>query len=83
MLFALLEKFGAPKKLIDPIVKLHKNFKLKFKLGKKEVLINYTTGVKQGDNIAPSLFLFLMQGMAEYLKNKHKIEGTSPSFTFR
>jgi hypothetical protein len=83
MLFALLEKFGAPKELIDPIVKLHKNFKLKFKLGKKEALINYTAGVKQGDNIAPSLFLFLMQGMAEYLENKHKIEGTSPSFTFR
>jgi hypothetical protein len=59
------------------------NFKLKFKLGKKEVLINYTTGVKQGDNIAPSLFLFLMQGMAEYLENKHKTEGTSPSFIFK
>jgi hypothetical protein len=83
MLFALLEKFGAPKELIDPIVRLHKNFKLKFKLGKKEVLINYTTGVKQGDNIAPSLFLFLMQGMAEYLENKHKTEGTSPSFIFK
>jgi hypothetical protein len=72
MLFALLTKFGAPEELINPITKLHKNFKLKFKLGKKEAFIDYTTGVKQGDNITPSLFLFLMQGMSECLEAEHK-----------
>jgi hypothetical protein len=32
-------------------------------------------GIKQGDNIAPALFLFfLMQGMAECLETKHMRE---------
>jgi hypothetical protein len=62
MLFTLLKKFGAPTTLVEPIRKIHCDFKLKFKLGTKEVLIDYSTGVKQGDNIAPALFLsFLMQ----------------------
>jgi hypothetical protein len=60
MPFALLKKFGAPTTLVEPIRKLHHDFKLKFKLGTKEVLIDYSIGVKQGDNIAPALFLFLM-----------------------
>jgi hypothetical protein len=83
LLFALLEKFGAPRTLVEPIKKLHRDFKLKFKLGKKEVLIDYSTGVKQGDNIAPALFLFLMQGMAESLETKHTREAKSPPYSFK
>jgi hypothetical protein len=77
MLFALLKKFGAPTSLVESIRKLHRDFRLKFKLGLKEVLIEYSTGVKQGDNIAPVLFLFLMQGMAECLETKHLRETIS------
>jgi hypothetical protein len=61
ILFALLKKFGVPTTLVEPIRKLHRDFTLKFKLGMKEVLIDYSTGVKQGDNITPALFLFLMR----------------------
>jgi hypothetical protein len=35
LLFALLGKFGAPTTLVEPIRKLHRDFKLKFKLGMK------------------------------------------------
>jgi hypothetical protein len=83
MLFALLKKFGAPTSLVEPIRKLHRDFKLKFKLGSKEVLIEYSTGVKQGDNIAPALFLFLMQGMAECLETKHMREKKTPPYYFK
>jgi hypothetical protein len=78
MLFALLKKFGAPTSLVEPIRKLHRDFKLKFKVGSKEALIEYSTGVKQGDNIAPALFLFLMQGMAKCLEIKHMREKKIP-----
>jgi hypothetical protein len=83
MLFALLKKFGAPTSLIEPIRKLHRDFKLKFKLGTKEVLIDYSTGVKQGDNIAPALFLFLMQGMAECLETKHMRDEKKNPYYFK
>jgi hypothetical protein len=83
LLFALLEKFGAPATLVGPIRKLHRDFKLKFKLGMKEVLIDYSTGVKQGDNIAPALFLFLMQGMAECLETKHIREAKKKPYNFK
>jgi hypothetical protein len=83
LLFALLEKFGAPHTLVEPIRKLHRDFKLKFKIGRKEVLIDYLTGVKQSDNIAPALFLFLMQGMAKCLETKHIREAKKKPVQFQ
>ena len=66
LLFALLAKYGAPAQLIDVIRRLHQDFQLEFKLDKKhQCTIDYTVGVRQGDNMAPVLFLFLMQAFAE------------------
>jgi hypothetical protein len=84
MPFALLKKFGAPTTLVEPIRKLHHDFKLKFKLGTKEVLIDYSIGVKQGDNIAPALFLFLMLlDLAECLETKHMRDATKTLYWFK
>jgi hypothetical protein len=84
LLFALLGKFGAPTTLVQLIKKLHRDFKLKFKLSIKEVLIDYSRGaVTQGDNIAPALFLFLMQGMTECLETKHMRDAKKPPYTFK
>ena len=35
------------------------------KIGKEQTIIDYLTGVEQGDVLAPILFLFPMQAMAE------------------
>jgi hypothetical protein len=82
LLFELLGKYGAPPPLIDVIKRLHENFNLELKLdGKEKVYIDYTVGVRQGDNMAPVLFLFLMQAMAESYDKKRIATGrTDPEF---
>jgi len=46
LLFAILEKYGAPRALIDVIQCLHDNFQLKLVLDKKnQTIIAYTVGV--------------------------------------
>jgi hypothetical protein len=68
LLFALLLPFGAPEGPVDIIRRLHKDFKLKFTLEKLDATIDYTVGVRQGDNMAAMLFLFLMHTVMESLK---------------
>lgn len=76
LLFQLLEKYGAPPTLVDVVRRLHDEFKLELKLGgKKKALIDYTVGVRQGDNMAPILFLFLIQAMIETYKKDEEAEG--------
>jgi hypothetical protein len=66
LIFAILDKYGTPRALIDIIRRLHDNFQLKLVFDKKnQAIINYTVGVQQGDNMAGLLFLFLMQAMDE------------------
>jgi hypothetical protein len=71
LLFAILEKYGTPRALIDVIRCLHDNFQLKLVFDKKnQAIIDYTVGVQQGDNMAGLLFLFLMQAMDESFKKQ-------------
>ena len=72
LLFELLKKYGIPIYLIKVIEKLYKNFKIEIKVGKKIELIDYSMGVKQGDNLAPILFIIFMQFMAELVSKKMK-----------
>ena len=37
-------------------------------MGKKKNLIDYSTGVKQGDNLDPVLYVIVMQFLAELSK---------------
>ena len=67
LLFRLLEKYGAPKELIEVIRLLYENLEVELRVDGEKVQIPYSIGVKQGDNMAPVLFLFLMQAMAEVL----------------
>jgi hypothetical protein len=57
-----------PSKLTANIAKLYKNSKVKIKVGKRETLVDYTTGVHQGDNMSPVLFLFIMQAFLDTLR---------------
>jgi hypothetical protein len=45
-----------------------------YQVGKAKRTIPYTIGVQQGDNMAPILFVFLMQAFAESLEEKWKTE---------
>ena len=70
LLFALLEKFGIPDRPLQAIKKLYKNFKIELKIGKCKSQFEYSAGVKQGDNLAPTLFIIVMHFLAEILEKK-------------
>jgi hypothetical protein len=59
-----------PDHLVDVIRRLYHETEIKIKVGKEERHIPCSVGVKQGDNMAPVLFLFLMQAMAEALEKE-------------
>jgi hypothetical protein len=55
----------------DYNILVHDNFQLKLVFDKKnQAIIDYTVGVRQGDNMAGLLFLFLMQAMDESFKKQ-------------
>jgi exonuclease III len=68
LLFRILKKYGIPESLISVIKSLHNDLKVNLKLSKNlQLEINYKNGVKQGDNMAPILFLYVIQAMSETL----------------
>jgi hypothetical protein len=54
----ILLKYSLPPTLVQNVKKIHNNCKVKIKVGKKFTEIDYTTGMHQGDNMSPVLFLF-------------------------
>jgi hypothetical protein len=61
LLYCILDKYGLPPIIIQNIEKLYKCFKVKVIIGRSFTEVDYTTGVQQGDNMSPDLFLFVMQ----------------------
>ena len=53
LLFKLLETFGIP----DRVITVIKKIMIKLTVGKFVNFVNYSTGVKEGDNLAPILFI--------------------------
>ena len=72
LIFKLFSKFGIPKYLIKVIEKLYHKFQIEIKVGKCKEKIDYKTGVKQGDNLAPILFIIVMQFIYELVGKKFK-----------
>jgi hypothetical protein len=70
LLFELLEINGIPEDMIDVIRRLYENIELKLNSGSAKSTIPYSVGVKQGDVMAPVLFIVLMQAMAETLEDE-------------
>ena len=68
LLYRILEKYGIPPIIVQNIKKLYDNCKVKIKIGKNFTEVDYTTGVQQGDNMSPVLFLFVMQGFLDTLQ---------------
>ena len=69
LLCLILAKYGFPTSLVETIRKLYNDCKVKVQVGSKSVEIDYTTGVHQGDNISPVLFLFVMHAFYNHYAN--------------
>jgi hypothetical protein len=74
LLYKLLDIYGAPDNIINLVKRLHDNFVLKRKIGDETCDIPYGKGVKQGNVMAPILFLFLMLTFSETLEQEYEQE---------
>ena len=61
MLWEILSKYGLPDSIIAVIKKMYTNIQIKLKIDDAEAEFTSTSGVKQGDNLAPILFIFAIQ----------------------
>ena len=79
-LWAVLRRRGIPAKLLGRIVALHTDVKVKLPVGDASASFDYTIGVKQGDSLAPVLFIFYIQAVLETLDRS---SWTTPRFRFK
>ena len=68
LMLHILKKYVAPPKLRSPIARMYQDIKVVLKIGKTEETMSQTVGVRQGDCMAPVLFLFMMMAFAETLE---------------
>ena len=57
--------------MIKVVKKLYNDFKIEIKVGDISKLIDYRTGVKQGDNLVPILFIIVMQYLSEIIEKNY------------
>ena len=80
LLIRVLKKYGAPPELCDCVKRLYERLMIVLKSGKIKIETLQSVGVKQGDNMAPVLFLFIMAAMMQLLddiwerENMEKVE---------
>ena len=70
-----LEIFGVPSELIGWVMKLCTDFEVEVKVGKHKARFPHGCGVKQGDSLAPILFILVMQLAAESLAVEFRNHG--------
>jgi hypothetical protein len=75
LLLQILEKYGAPPKFVAAIERMYKDLVVVLKVGKELEEILQKVGVRQGENMAPVLFLFLMSAFSETLEEVWKEKG--------
>ena len=61
-------RYGGPPNLRSAIERMYKHSLVGLKIDKADPTIPFEVGVKQGDSMAPVLFLFLIMGFAETLE---------------
>ena len=74
LLLDILERYGAPPQFVSAIARTYQDLVVVLKIKKEVVKLPQTVGVRQGDNMAPVLFLFLMSAFAETLEDEWKKE---------
>ncbi len=75
LMFDILERYGAPPRFVSAIKHIYQDLVVVLKIEKEVVELPQTVGVRQGNNKAPVLFLFLMSVFAETLKTEWQREG--------
>ena len=75
LLVEILQQYGAPPKLCSAIERMYQGLKVVIKIGSEKTEIPQTIGVRQGDNLSPVLFLFLMSAFAEALESQWSEKG--------
>ena len=68
MMLRILERYVAPPKLRSAISRMYQNLKVVLNIGKIEEKMSQTVGVRQGECMAPVLFLFMVMAFAETLE---------------
>jgi hypothetical protein len=81
MLWMILKSLGVPDSLIDVLKKLYKDVTINLRVGEKLEEFLSTCGVKQGDNLAPILFIFVMHAVSNTLDKKWDFE--TPDFRWQ
>ena len=71
----VLKIYGVPPKICEVVRRLYTDLKVVFVLGKHKVTIYQSVGVRQGDNMAPVLFLFLMAAFHDLLEDAFEEAG--------
>jgi hypothetical protein len=74
LLLDILERYGAPPRFVAAIARTYQDLVVVLQIEKEVVELPQTVGVRQGDNMAPVLFLFLMSVFAETLEAEWKRE---------
>ena len=75
LLIEILRQYGAPPKLCNAIERMYQDLVVIIKVGSEERKIPQTVGVRQGDNLSPVLFLFMMSAFAEVLEYEWEKSG--------
>jgi hypothetical protein len=75
LLFQILERYGAPNKYVDAIRRLYSSLIAKISIGTEKAEISQTVGVRQGDNLSPVIFLFLMSACAKSMQHELDARG--------
>ena len=75
LLLDLLEQYGDPPRFVSVIERIYQDLVVVLKIEKEVVELTQSVGVRQGDNMAPVLFLFLMSAFAKTLETESKNAG--------
>ena len=75
LLIKVLEKYGVPAPMRRMIATLYENLIISFSLGKEKIKIHQSVEVRQGDNMAPVLFLFVMTAFHTLLEQSYEKNG--------
>ena len=70
LMLHILKKYSAPPKLRSSIAIMHQDLKVVIKIGKSKETMSQTVGVRQGDCMAPVLFLFMVMAFSVTLEKE-------------